>query len=100
VLAAPQASAQLESSGPQLMTSLGAPVSGRGFLLAADRPISNLTATEVKRLGVSNGGSELGDFFLCRYRELNLWYCNSWFLPSADCELRCQIDERNGANRI
>lgn len=44
-----------------MKTSLGAPDSGRGFLLAADRRILNLTATEVKRLGVSNGGSELGD---------------------------------------
>jgi hypothetical protein len=47
-----------------MKTSLSAPVSGRGFLLAAVRPISNLTATEAKRLVVSNGGSELGDFFV------------------------------------
>jgi len=60
-----------ESSRPHLMkTSLDALVSVRGVMLAADRRISNLIATEVKRLGVSNGGSELGDF-LCRYSELN-----------------------------
>ena len=36
----------------------------RGFVRAADRRKSNLTATEVKRLGVSNGGSEADIIFV------------------------------------
>jgi hypothetical protein len=72
------------------------------LLRDADRRTSSPTASQVRRLDVSNGGGELGALqaercFVLEEIDLICWNC--WILPAAESELKRQLNERNATKR-